>query len=140
MDLLKEIIVYLRSLQMFYHAAHNSVKGKTFFSDHDAFGAFYPEVEGHYDSVVERLIGLHGCEAFNNKTILKAVSAVLEHQPGSESSIETKFKYALQVEEKICEVCESVDKSSASSGTRQLIGNIADMSEARQYKIKQRME
>ncbi len=126
-----KLIAYLRLMQLYAHIAHNVLGGKTFFQDHEFLAEIYQAYEGHYDAVVERLIGLG-----------KKIDLVKVHTEVCKSLEEPKsydecFKYLLEAEQELCQMIES--EKGLSEGTRQLLGDIASLSEVRQYKLKQRL-
>ena len=124
-------------MQFYAHMLHNLCKGKTFMQDHAFFGELYPAYEGHYDDVVERMIGLG--EEVNiveiNKMAVDEMSSYSEQDIGTESGL----KILLEYEDAICKHIEKLCEES-SECTGQLIGDIANFSEIRQYKIKQRLK
>jgi len=128
----------LRTTQLFYHNCHNTVNGIAFASDHSFFGDAYAAVEGDYDSVVERLIGLE--KEVNLSQINAKAATLLQHVPAQLEPSEM-FKLALGFEHQLVQTCEKCDKdSSYTAGTRNLVGAIADAAEVRIYKIKQRIK
>lgn len=137
---LDKLLVHLRTVQLFYHNCHNTVKGPTFHGDHKLFGAFYTEAEENYDSVAERFIGLMGVEAFDGAKVAAEASVFLTQLPPL-SEPKNMFKAGLALEQKLVAVCNECDKDPRySSGTRALVGDIANAAEARVYKIKQRIK
>lgn len=132
----------LKAMKFFYHAAHNLVARVPFFQDHEAFGSFYEEADSDYDDVVERCIGLHGAENFNIKKVIQDACSKFQSLPANEIGENKKFfEIGLSLEKelqlKIQNMCKLPD---ATEGTKQLIGDIANKSEMRSYKIKQRMK
>lgn len=140
-ELMLDIAAQLRTLQLFYHQAHNLSKGSSFFSDHDAFGGFYGEAEAGYDQVAERIIGLHGPEVFSLGRILKRVENNLSALPRMEliKSNEDFFDIALVMEKELCGMCDAEIENGTTEGTKQMLGDLCNFSEIRQYKIKQRL-
>lgn len=132
---MKNLAVILRASQLYAHMAHNLTTGCSFFSDHEAFGAFYAEYEKDYDDVVERIIGLTGdCDI---TAITKGACDIVE---------KTKFKDTMHAysvlmatEKSLCEVATAENKK-ATLGTQNLLQGIADRSEMRQYKIGRRIK
>lgn len=123
----------LRLMQFYAHLAHNKLGGDTFFQDHAFLGDLYSGYESDYDDVIERMIGLE-----------QECDLIEIHQKAAEALSEPKsykecFKEILKMEEQLCEAIDKLIKES-SEGTKQLIGNIADKSEMRQYKLKQRLK
>lgn len=134
---MNDLVILLRMAQLYTHNAHNLVKGTAFFEDHKFLGELYPVYEEAYDSVVERMIG-------NNQTIdliqvQKRAAESLSFAPEDKGDGLKIFKYILFMEEHICALIESI-KQSVSEGTKQLLGDIANASEIRQYKLKQRIK
>lgn len=134
------VIIHLRAMQMYAHHAHNLCARVVFFQDHDAFGAFYSEYEGDYDDVVERQIGLAGDGGLELSAILSGVAQKLSGKPTvgvKENAI--YFATLLTMEQELCSTIKPL-LPSVSEGTRQLLGEICNKSEKRQYKIKQRLK
>lgn len=123
----------LRYLQFYAHLAHNSLGGETFFSDHAFLADLYSGYEEDYDSVVERMIGLE--EECDLLKIHKDASEDLDIP----KSFKECFQNILVCEEDLCRAIDRLVEDS-SEGTKQLIGNIADKSEMRQFKLKQRLK
>jgi DNA-binding ferritin-like protein len=128
-----KLIVYFRYMQFYAHMAHNYSKGETFFQDHDFFGELYSTYEGVYDKLVEKFIGLDK-DLDLVKVHQKAAGALKECKSSDES-----FKELLMCEEAVCEACKEMSKE-ATLGLGNLLAQIADDSESRQYKIKQRLK
>lgn len=138
---MKELLVHLRAMQLFAQNAHHLVGRVPFFQDHDFFGDAYDQHASDYDSVAERIVGLFGEEQLALSGILQEVYAKLHKAPSvgvSENS--AFFIYQLQLEKELCQKIAEVCAAGASEGTKQLIGDIADKSEARQYKIQRRIK
>jgi len=112
---MKELMYLLRAIRIYSQNAHHLVKGTPFHSDHNFFGDVYNEVGGDFDDVAERIIGLYGEEHLNLQNMLQAVV-------------------------KLKNLIKQIIASGVSPGVEQLIGDIANKSEMRCYKIKQRMK
>lgn len=137
-----QLAIILRSIQLFAHSAHHLVARTPFFQDHEFFGDLYKEAESDYDSVIERIIGLHGEEHVELNSILAEVVQKVANCP-SIGVKENKafYEYQLQFEKELCELIEVLCKNpQISQGTIQKIGDIADRSERRQYLIQQRIK
>lgn len=131
---MEKLAIGLRFLQLYAHAAHNLISGKTFLQDHEFLGSVYKEYESSFDDVIERMIGLG-----ENVSLLKMNSeAVRLLNAYKDPKDEKCFEILLKAEELLCEEIESLVKDK-SQGTIQLLGDIANESEKRQYKIKQRI-
>ena len=126
-----DVATKLRTLQIFTHNAHNIASGSTFLADHEYLGELYPAYEAAYDSVIERLIGLGeevdiiaiGIEA------IKAVAACPTTDACFESILEQEEALRAAIDECI---------QGCSTGTQNLLAQIADDSEQRSYRIRQR--
>lgn len=132
---MKELAIVLRAAQFYAHHAHNIAKGATFFEDHEYFGELYSAYEGAYDGVIERIIGLGGSPDIN-QIGMQAMKMSSGHQSTGNREC---FEYLLEFEETICEMCKKFNEG-ASLGTQNFIQGLADQSEMRQYKIKQRLK
>jgi len=137
MEHLLKLAKVLRAAQVVAHGAHNNCKGATFFQDHDFFGKLYPVYESEYDSVVERYIGLTG-ETVEAVSIMSDAMGLISDM--SCDSTEACLEGLDLLEKTLCKVCTDVcGQGSVSEGTRQLVGEICNQSEIRQYKIRQRI-
>ena len=137
---LDKLLIQLRAMQLFYHNCHNVTKGPSFMSDHNLFGDFYGKAEGDYDGCAERFIGLAGSDAFDGIKIAASATTLLSQLPKTSEPADM-WKIGLGLEQSLVKLCEACDKDPKySSGTRQLVGDIANFSEGRIYKIKQRIK
>lgn len=125
----------LRFMQLYTHNAHNIIKGDTFFQDHEFLGELYPVYEAAYDSIIERMIGLS--EKPDLIHILDIAVTTMKKTKAHEDAKEC-FKDLMIFEKYICQEVEKM-VGEYSEGTKQLLGNIADASEMRQYKLTQRI-
>ena len=139
---MREITIQLRAMQLFAHSAHNLCARMVFHSDHEFFGDAYSAYEGEYDGVIERIIGTKDESLVKLQDILQAVVMKLQSAPSigvKENSI--FYQYLLSMENELYMLIEKEIKSvGVSCGTEQMLGNIADASEIRKYKIKQRLK
>jgi len=124
-----------RAAYLYAHRAHHRTAGVTFFSDHAFFGELYPAYESAFDALMERSIGLgievddaavaaSACQGFIS--VLKDVDTLAFYRRLShtETELQAQLKAAAET---------------SSFGTQNLLQDLADHSEARQYKIKQRL-
>ena len=138
---MKDLLIQLRAMQLFTHSAHNLVARTPFHTDHSFFGDVYSVLESDYDDVAERIIGLFGEEPMELNSILMGVAAKLQGAPSigvRENSV--FYSHLLSQEIQLCEHIKKLVLAGISPGTEQLIGDIANKSESRQYKIKQRLK
>lgn len=138
---MKELLAHLRAMQLFAHAAHNLVNGPSFAPDHEFFGSAYSKHESDFDDVVERIIGLYGEQHVDFAGLtMQAAKALAGMKISGKISNEQFFEQQLAHEQHLCDMINQLCAAKGvSEGTKQLLGNIADMSEGRCYKIKQRL-
>jgi DNA-binding ferritin-like protein len=127
------LATYLRFMQLVVHGFHNVVTGPTFLEIHDFFGELYPAYEKDYDSVIERMMGLG--QSVDFKQITKDAAYLFCEKFGATKPKEM-LEQLLDCEKMLCELVAKADVG-ASKGTQQLITEIANQSEMRQYKIGQ---
>ncbi len=132
---MEKLALILRSMQFYAHQAHNLISGESFFQDHAFLGDIYPAYEAGYDDVIERMIGLGNIPDI--AMINKNASEMLESE--TEISCKDAFDLLLYYETQLCEIVKLLTPKS-SVGTAQLIGDLANASESRQYKMKQRLK
>lgn len=140
---MEQIILQLRCMQLFTHNAHNLMGRMTFFSDHEFFGEVYPELENDYDSVVERTIGLISEQATGLNSLPEKLAQKLKQFPCLDVKDNNVFFQALlSAEIELCKLIKEqlVKIKGISPGIEQLLGEICNKSEMRQYKIKQRLK
>lgn len=136
---MEKIAILLNLLQSYSHNAHNLVKGPLFLQDHDFLGELYEGYQDDYDDVIERAIGLN-IPISLNKIRLEAVQ-MLTKLPESEQENKNYLKNILSLEKNLCQTIEEYLASNpVSEGTKQLLGEICNKSEKRQYKIQQRIK
>ena len=133
MSSLKDLAITFRAAQLYAHAAHNQLTGCSFFADHAFAGEVYGAMEDAYDSVVERAIGT-GESLELLKMNCQAADMVLDCSLKDSEHI---FGQLLENEISILKAIEKASKG-ASYGTDNLLAQLADDSEVRTYKIKQR--
>lgn len=131
-----------RFLQLFAHAAHNLTAGCSFMQDHEFFGSLYGTYEEAYDSLVERLVGLGKLEGAKDRLAIDAKAAAILAKVDTEELDEAEDWYdiLLEMEKEICAKIEKLAEGKVSQGTLNLLAQLADDSEVRQYKISQRIK
>ena len=136
--MLDQLVIIARAMQLYTHNAHNTITGPTFYEDHEVLGDLYPKYEETYDSLVERMIGL-GMPVDLIESQSGAV-AVIQKLPLTPDPTKC-FSTILQLEGILCKkVEECLASHPYSEGTKQMLGGMADESEGRQYKLKQRIK
>lgn len=134
---MKRLLITFRAAQLFAHYGHNVVSGSSFFADHAFLGDLYDAYTESYDAIAERVIGKGAAEDLLSINI---TAAELAKEVGKDNPTKAQvlFKILMSIEK---DICKEIDKAmeSASSGTQNLLQGLADASEQRQYKIKQRL-
>lgn len=136
---MKEIAVLLRTMQLYSHNSHNLVKGSLFFQDHDFLGELYPKYESEYDSLIERMLGL----GIDFDILLIQIEAVeqLKSLPSNFNENKECLKILLEMEQSLCSLIEAIIRAiKPSEGSRQMLGEMCNQSEMRQYKLSQRVK
>jgi DNA-binding ferritin-like protein len=135
---MKQLAVILRAGQLYAHSAHNIVVGPAFFGDHEFLGETYAALEGDYDDVVERAIGLGRVSRTDLIEIQRQATAVLPELP---ATAEGMLAQVAQIDRAICQKIEKiVAEGKLSQGTINLIVAIADRAEKRwSFLISQRL-
>lgn len=129
----------LRMMNLFYHNSHHLTSGISFEGDHEMFSDFYNELNGDYDDVIERSIGMDINSPSDLCEQIKVIYSKLEALPKASSSGE-RFKIGLSLEEDLIKISNLICKQPVSAGLEQLVGDIGNKAEARVYKIKQRLK
>lgn len=128
------LIAYLRFMQFYAHVCHNTCYGDEFFQDHEYFKELYTAYETHYDDIVERSIGL-GIVLEMGQIHMSAAQMFM--QANYKQDTDYMFKALLAYEQELCKRITALLIGS-SEGTKQMLGEICNQSEMRQYKLKQR--
>lgn len=137
-----DLVVLLRSMQLFAHSAHFFVARSIFFQDHAFFSEVYQQAEAHFDSVTERMIGLGMEKELDLVSVLSAVHDKLKDAP-STSSKENKdfYVYLMSQVDEALELVEEICKDEkCSQGTIDLVAGIGSDFEVLKYKISRRLK
>lgn len=135
---LTKLAARFRAMQLFAHNAHLITKGQTFYQDHEAFGELYPTYEKAFDGLVERTIGLGG--EYSPEALFKQVSEFMA-PTWSCTDTEKCFEKALDFEKRICtDITDILTRMDVTQGVSNFLQGLADESESRQYKLKQRLK
>lgn len=132
-------IIAARVLQMYYHYCHNLVTGPTFTQDHGMFGDFYDQAESDYDSLVEYMIATLGNKSLETKAVNQILMKELSGIPVEGMSAEQMFLKGLELEEELYEALEQLD-AKGTIGLKTLVGDVAQKSDGRRYKVQQRLQ
>lgn len=129
---LTKIATHYRAMQLLAHNSHNLVSGRTFFEDHEFFGGLYGDYEGSYDRVVELLIG-------NGDTpdLVKMQSSAADKL--SSMTKDGHFNAVLSAEKDLQGLIEDFASSEPSQAALNMVGDLAEASKVRIYKIRQRI-
>lgn len=121
--------------KLYAHRAHHLVSGPTFFADHAFLGDLYSTYDSAYDDLIERMIGLG-----EKLDIIAITTAAIERfQKGRmDTKPDQFFKTLLNMERQILETIKKAVPG-ATDGTANLLQGLADESEARGYKLQQRV-
>lgn len=123
-----------RAAQLTAHEKHNTVQGPSFFEDHEYLGDLYGTYESAYDGVIERMIGLgEKCDiSGGNITAADLAKWFCDLEP-----LDKWPNIFLEIETRVQKEVDACCKG-ASSGTLNFLQGLADESEQRVYKLKQR--
>lgn len=123
-----------RAAQLTAHEKHNTVTGPSFFEDHEYLGDLYGTYESAYDGVIERMIGLgEKCDiSGGNIQAADLAKWFCDLEP-----IDKWPNIFLEIETRVQKEVDACCKG-ASSGTINFLQGLADESEQRVYKLKQR--
>ena len=136
---MKDLAIHLRMMQLFAHNQHNLCSRIVFMQDHEFFGDLYSTYEGSYDDIIERIIGLYGDEQLDLNAIQTSAVQKLSSAPSKFSSNSESLSQILSMEKHLCELITELSPK-LTIGTQNLVADMADKSEVRQYKIKQRIK
>lgn len=130
---MKNLAILARALQLFAHNAHNLCSGPTFHEDHEFFGGLYGKYDGIYDLLVEKMIGIGETPDLLeiNKTAAGAVAGFTTNQGAYQVLFATETAFQTNIRK---------EYAKASIGVQNLLAQLYDDSENRQYKIKQRIK
>jgi len=72
----------LQAFRAWFHAAHHVTRGTGFHADHELYAEIYTAVEGYYDVVIEKSIGILKCEhVASPHKVMKEACTVLGAYP-----------------------------------------------------------
>lgn len=129
-----KLATILGAAKLVAHRLHNTVRGSDFFADHAFLGETYDAYDDTYDAVVERAIGTgEPIDLAQVNTNAAAMAAATTADPdlwyvallGLEVQIRTEI---------------DVLGPRVSTGTANLLAQLADDSEVRTYKLNQRVD
>lgn len=124
-------------MQLVAHQAHHLVSGPSFVGDHKLFEQIYKELDEEYDTVAERVVSHFSPDHLNLAHILMGVTQVLEQLPSLNDMKDNTPMFQLMdhMEKTLCMYCAEASQSGLTLGSANMLSNICDRSEIRQYKI-----
>ena len=137
----------LKATQLWFHSAHHVAKGKGFIADHKhLYGKIYPELDDHYDQLIEKSIALSGSEDVACPLILsKAVAHILNSKftspanLSSEEIVEIALNSIINLINSLSTLNEKFELSGYMTlGLDDIIGTMANSYENYLYLIGQR--
>ncbi len=131
------LAILFLEMRFYSHRAHNICKGETFFSDHKFLGGLYETYDAAYDAIIERMIGL-GKEEVDIPAITTKACSIFS-KSSRDSTTKQFFQHLLASEELVCDSVKDMVKG-ATDGTQNMLQGLADESEVRQYKLRQRLK
>jgi len=136
----KDLLSYLYSLEYYYKTAHWQCKNSVYYGDHLLFDRLSDEASERVDQVAEKAIGITGNLAIVNlPSILKSIFTNVNPLRFECPENSQYFEDALKLETSLLDCCKKYDASESSVGIKNMLGDIADESEARVYLLKQRL-
>lgn len=138
---MKELLYLLRGMYLYAHSAHHLSKGISFFADHGFFGDVYNDIEGDYDDVAERIIGLYGEEHLKLQEVISgAMNKIIDAPSVGTKDNRVFFEYQYKLDERLKDLIKQIIDAGVTPGVEQLIGEIANKAEMRCYKVRQRLK
>lgn len=136
---LQTLLALLRAMHLMHHTAHWQVKGPTFLSDHELFGALYEDLPGEADSLAEKMVYMFGVDVVSIEDQLTRLTAICQ------TSLEQKdlLQRAMHMEEWLQKVIEGTrqaleSEKLLSDGLDNYLQGLADTHQTACYKLKQR--
>ncbi len=74
-------IAWLRALEIWFHHAHWTTKGKTYYGDHLLFERIYNDVSGLVDPMAEKAVAMCGGEVADTHSCSKLIAEMLCSYP-----------------------------------------------------------
>lgn len=137
---MQELIIIYRLMQLYAHNAHNLVARSVFMQDHEFLGELYGTYESVYDSLVERVIGL-GMEIDLTMVQVAAVEKLKMSPANAMKENADCFNKLIAMEKESRVLASNMVKTGQyTEGTKNLLAQICDDSEARCYKLGQRVK
>jgi DNA-binding ferritin-like protein len=137
-----ELAILVKCLELYSHSAHHIVARAVFIPDHEMLGSIYSKMNGDYDNIIERFVGLKGSEALDEQAVLVAAVQKCGTHPlkgitENKTVLSTCLQQIKDINAKIEVMCKA---PGVTQGTIQLLGNMADLNEVVIYKLQQRVK
>lgn len=135
-----ELAVLIKSLEFYSQQAHHVCARAVFNQDHAFLGEIYTKMNGDYDSVIERFIGLNGDAALDEQSVFsqavqKSAQSPVKGVQENKVFFVNCLKAIKEINAKIEVLCKV---PGTTQGTIQMLGNCADLNEVLIYKLQQR--
>lgn len=126
-----------RFLQLLAHSGHHMARGCCFLHDHPFLGDLYKAYDAAFDLLCERMVGCGDIKDAKARLALDAKAAGYLAKADTEELDEAEDYYnlLLEMEKEICTKIAALSKDKLSQGTMNLLAQLADESEQRQYKL-----
>ena len=134
---LKTLAAQYGVAKLLAHAYHHRTSGPSFFADHEFLGELYVAYDTAFDALCERAIGLGECE--DSTEVFKEVCEDFQECVDEQGYFTgSPFAHLLDIELAFQLSIKELSPA-ASLGTQNLLAQLADDSEARCYKLSQRI-
>jgi DNA-binding ferritin-like protein len=135
-----ELAILVKCLELYSHCAHHIVSKAVFIPDHEMLGSLYSKMNGDYDNIIERFVGLKGSEALDEQQILlqavqKCGTLPLKGNAENKPLLVNCLQQLKAINAKIELVCK---EPGITQGTIQLLGEQVNQNEILLYKLQQR--
>ena len=133
---LRWLATQFRAAHLFSHKAHINVGGDAFIANHEWLGEIYPQFDGYWDALTERIKGLGGAAMIDK---VNSDAAKMSEAFG-EGDNDFYFRTILQmVSQAVGVINEAAKETTMDEGVRDLIVGISSELQVLQYKIGQRL-
>lgn len=134
---MENLAILFKILNLYAHAGHNLVSKAVFMPDHEMLADLYAAYDSEYDAIIERMMGLD--QPVDITGINVKACQVFATLPLTLSENGQFFQKIVELEKALQDAINKIYPA-ASIGTQQLIGEQANQSEMRLYKLKQRLK
>ena len=136
LNTLRQLATQFRAAHLFSHKAHVNVDGDSFIANHEWLGEIYPQFDGYWDALTERIKGLGGAAMIDK---VNSDAAKMSEALG-EGDNNFYFRTILQmISQAVFEINAAAKEPTMDEGVRDLIVGISSELQVLQYKIQQRL-